>query len=320
MSKIAVLLGLALSGIGMAKVCDQAYHMQDAFQYTLTGSSLTNLTAGAAKKLDKSMNGVTLLHDSTVYRIITDWDGKGTCDGWVKREVSYRVRTKAAKEFTPEVNSQQSIRFFDGAFTYKTPGWDEYWFGIASEMHGDTAILGEEIGKFKNQARLSLWYGAAIMKLTTRTKNGALIGTSTGYLKEVGSHPDSAKLAADLVSSWKNYAPNDTQSLDFTVELIKITYDSVPTPVTGIAKSHSNPQNFHAQQIGNMTLIQIGDKRVGTEPLSLFGMMGNKIATLHPIGYFYQWNGKTSTGADAPPGVYFVQAGNKVLGKFFYSR
>jgi hypothetical protein len=304
-----------------AKVCDQAYHIQEATQYILTGPSASALTSGAPARLDKAMGSATILSDSTVYRIITDWDAKGSCDGWVKREVSYAVREKSAPRFVAVSSSDRYVRFFDGAYEYKKPGWDDYWFGIADEMHGDTALLSEEVGKFKDDSQPTLWYGAATIKITTRTKNGALVGTQTGFLRESASHPDSAALAADLLASWKDMKLADTQTVDFTLQMIRVRYDSLPSPQSGVSSRKAERSGFLAKQTGNLVLIQTGEKVSAMEPLGLFNMLGTRIATIHPTGFVYQWNGKTAAGADAPTGVYFVQAGNRVLGKFFfYSR
>jgi hypothetical protein len=308
-----------MCGLTLAKVCDQAYHFQEGYQYIFTGTSKTSLTSSAPNKLDKQMGSATILHDSTAYKILTDWDAKGSCDSWVKREVSFAERDPAAKEFQSSTSSDHYVRFFDGKYPYKTPGWDEYWFGIADGMHGDTALLSEEAGKFKNQSQLNLWYGAAIVKITTRTKNGALVQTQNGFMKTAASHPDSAALATDLLSSWDNIKMADTQTVDYTLQLIRIRYDTLPSPI-GVKAQKTDASGFLARQTGNLVLIQTGERAAESGPLALYNMLGNKIATLHPTGFYYQWNGKTAVGADAPTGVYFVQAGNRVLGKFFYSR
>jgi hypothetical protein len=322
MKKLTVLTGLVLAAWAGAKVCDQTYHLQEAYQYTLTGTTAVAaaLKAGATVKLDKPMGNATLLHDSTEYRMITDFDAKGTCDAWVKREVTFATRKKAAKTWSSLPTMDYSIKFNDNAFTHKLPGWDEYWFGLASSVTGETVALWDAVGKYKKNPLMTMWYGNAIMKLTTRTKNGALVGTSTGFFSETPSHSDSATLATVLLNGWKSTVPADTQTIEFTVQLIKMTYDSIPTPVTRVAAGKAKASGFQASQTGNLVLIKVGDKAAGSEPLSLYGMMGNKIATLHPTGYYYQWNGKTAQGADASPGVYFVQAGNRILGKFFFSR
>jgi hypothetical protein len=319
MRKIAILLSTLLSGLAVAKICDQSYHFQEAYQYIFTGTSKTGLTASAPTKLDKQMKSAALLSDSTAYKILTDWDASGSCDGWVKREVTFAIRDRAAKSFQTSTSSDNSVRFFDGAYTYKTPGWDEYWFGIADTIQGSTAILAEEVGKFKNQSMLNIWYGAARIKITTRTKNGALVDTGSGYLLTAASHPDSAALASVLLSSWDNVKIADTQTVDYTLQLIRIRYDSMPSPA-GLAKGpKATVGSFLARQTGNLVLIQTGEKAAESGPIALYNMLGSKIATLHPTGFLYQWNGKTAVGADAPTGVYFVQAGNRVLGKFFYS-
>jgi hypothetical protein len=312
------LIGTVLSGLAMAKVCDQAYHLQDAYEYIFTGPSKTNLTLKSATTLDKAMSKVTLIHSSTAYKIITDWDAKGACDTWAKQPISYAIRNRGENGFTASI-SNDSIHFFNQAYTFQTPGWDEYWFGIAEGKQGNTPVVSAEVGKFKNQDQLNLWYGAATIKIVTKTKTGVTVETQTGFLETAASHPDSTALSFDLLKSWDSIKLADTQTVDYTLQLIRIRYDSVPSPISGLLPRKTQASGFQARQTGNLVLIQTGDKKVGAEPLGLYNMLGNKVATIHPTGFLYQWNGKTTAGADAPTGVYFVQAGNRVLGKFFYS-
>lgn len=319
MRNTILLLATALSGLGMAKVCDQSYHLQEAYEFMYTGTAKNAMTPKPATFLDKAMSKATLIHDSTAYQILTDWNASGACDTWVKREVTYSSRD-FKKAFETRTSTTDYVRFFDGAYTFKAPGWDEYWFGIADAMHGDTAMLSEEVGKFKAKSQLNLWYGASTIKITTRTKNGALVRTQTGFLRSAASHPDSAALSADLLKSWDNIPLADTETVDYTLQLIRIRYDSVPSPASGLVSRQAQATGFQARQSGNLVLIQAAEKTVGTQPLGLYNMLGNKVASIHPTGYLYQWNGKTAAGADAPTGVYFVQAGNRVLGKFFYAR
>jgi hypothetical protein len=266
------------------------------------------------------MASAASLSDSTAYKILTDWDAKGTCDAWVKREVTFAVRDPGSKAFQNNTSSDHYVRFFDGTYPYQAPGWDEYWFGIAEAMHGDTAVISDDVGKYKNKSLLNLWYGAASIKITTRTKNGALVQTQNGFVRTAASHPDSATLAHDLLSRWDDINLADTQTVDYTLQLIRIRYDSVPSPDALSRTVKGDGGRFQAREIGGLVLIQAGEKAAESGPLALYNMLGNKIATLHPTGFIYQWNGKTSVGSDAPTGVYFVQVGNRVLGKFFYSR
>jgi hypothetical protein len=260
------------------------------------------------------------LHDSTEYRMITDWDGQGTCDTWVKKEVTFAKRIKAKPTFAYEKTSEYSVKINDGEFKFKAPGWDEYWFGFASSVSGETISLYDAVGKFKGKPMLVMWYGNATMKRTIYSTTGASKGSFTHFYPELTSHPDSSALTAVLLNTWKAYAPSDTQKIEFTVQLIKIMYDSLPSPQSGIRAAAAKATGFQVSQTGNLVLIQPGANNASGEPLSLYGMMGNKIASLHPTGYIYQWNGKTASGADAPTGVYFVQSGSRILGKFFYSR
>jgi hypothetical protein len=105
----------------------------------------------------------------------------------------------------------------------------------------------------------------------------------------------------------------------FSIQFLKVVYSN--QKVTSLVAPKRTLAKFQTSQTGNLVIIQPAQTKTSNgEPLTLFGMMGNKIATLHATGYAYQWNGKTAMGADAPGGVYFVQAGNRTLGKFFYSR
>ncbi|MDB5050326.1 MAG: hypothetical protein JWO30_3397 [Fibrobacteres bacterium] len=322
MKKLTVLTGLILAAWVGASVCNQTYHLQDATQFMLTGSALATLKQqGAAVHVDKGMNAATLLNDSTEYRMITDWDGTGTCDAWVKKEVKFAKRKRGESKFAVEATSDYSVKINDGEFQFKKPGWDEYWFGFASSVSGTSISLYEAIGKFKAKSKLDMWYGNATMKRTIRSGTGAITGTFTHYYSELTSFPDSAELSATLLNQWKDSVNTDTRNVDFTVQLIHITYDSMETPITRIASVKPKASGFQVSQTGNLVLIQPGEKAANSsEPLSLYGMMGNKIATLHPTGYLYQWNGRTASGAEAPTGVYFVQSGARILGKFFYSR
>ncbi len=320
MNKIIVLTGLCVATWAGAKVCEQSYHMQEGTQYILTGNAQGTMHAAAGTKVDKPMGAVTLLHDTTEYKMITDWNGSGTCDTWVKKEVTFATRKKAAKAFTSAPTSDYFLKINDGEFMFKKPGWNEYWFGFASKVNGDTVALYDAIGKFKDKPMLVMWYGNATMKRTLYSTTGASKGSFTHFYPELTSHPDSAALVKVLLDTWKDYGNSDTQKVDFTVQLVKLMYDSLPTPISGIKSAKASQSGFQASQNGGMVLIKAGANVSGSEPLSLYGMMGNKVASLHQTGYLYQWNGKTAVGADAPTGVYFVQSGNRVLGKFFYSR
>ncbi|MEO7426553.1 MAG: hypothetical protein ABI036_15295 [Fibrobacteria bacterium] len=325
MKKLSVLMGLVLAAWAGATVCQQTYHLQEAYQVILTGHTPSTLEQqGARTLLNKSMSNAAVISDGTEYRILTDWDATGTCDTYVKKEIKFAHRKKGDAQFSVEVTNNYALKINDGEYGYKKPGWDEYWFGIADSVNGSTVTLYDAIGKSKSKTQFHVWYGNVVLKQTLRSQTGADTGTSTYSYPVLTSHPDSAVLRAVLVDSLKTAVQSEPKDLAYTFQLIYAAYDSVPSPVAiggrGV-KAQVNANGFQATQTGNVVLIRPGEKSANaSEPLSLYGMMGNRIAALHPTGYLYQWNGKTFSGADAPTGVYFVQSGNRILGKFFYTR
>ncbi|HKP97752.1 MAG TPA: hypothetical protein VJ385_18580 [Fibrobacteria bacterium] len=321
MKKLTILTSLFLAAWAGAKICDQGYHLQEAYQIILKGNSSSSLQPqGASVKLGKAMGNATVLHDETEYRIITDW-AKGTnCDIWEKRDVNFAYRKKGETQFSTRTDGY-FVKLDSVPFTHKTPGWDDYWFGFASTVSGTTVNLYDAVGKNVEKPTLHTWYGNAVLKQTLRSAEGADSGSRTYYYSELTSHPDSAVLSKLLANGFKPTIQSEPKDLLYTVQLIRITYDSVETPATRTIAAKQKSSGFQASQTGSLVLIQLGEKAAHvSEPLSLYGMMGNKVATLHPTGYLYQWNGKTSAGAEAPIGVYFVQSGNRILGKFFYTR
>ena len=323
MKKLLILSGLILAAWAGAKVCDQTYHLQEAYQIIMTGHTSAGLIAGPKVALDKTMNAATVISDGTEYKILTDWDASGTCDTYVKKEVKFAFRKKGDTHFTAQATNDYSLKINEGEYAYKKPGWDDYWFGIASSVNGTAVTLYDAIGKSKANPQFHVWYGNVVLKQTLRSQTGADTGTNTYSYPELTSHPDSASLRALLVDSLKIAVKSEAKDMAYTFQLIYAAYDSLPSPISSLAASKRKPNGFQATQTGNLVLIQAGEKGANanaSEPLGLYGMMGSKVAALHPTGYMYQWNGKTSAGAEAPTGVYFVQAGNRILGKFFYTR
>src|SRR3954466_9935165 len=86
MKKTLILTGLVFVAWAGAKVCDQTYHMQSAKQVLLEGDVFDNLKpkAGSGLALTKAMDNALLIHDSTQYKVVTDFDASGTCSDWTK--------------------------------------------------------------------------------------------------------------------------------------------------------------------------------------------------------------------------------------------
>lgn len=317
---VALGAGLLFAVAVRAAVCDNTYYMQNGVLTTLTGPTPASLQSTGRITVNKSMQGVEIIHPSTEYEVVTRFEGNGACNDWKKTNIEVATRRTGSNAFSPVTTDDNYIRLLVGKYSLDTTVNFEYWFGIADSV-GTSARLVEAIGKLQGATQPHVWYGTATMTQAFKDRvTGVSKGSSTHYYRTLASHPDSAELQETLLASWKDEVANDTQTITFKVQIMKVVYDSLqPTGVRGAAKPKAS--EFQASRSGNLMLIRPGEGKLSTEEaLGLYNMMGHRIATLHPTGYLYQWNGRTAAGADAPTGVYFVQSGSRILGKFFYSR
>lgn len=321
-----MLAGLLMTAVAEAAVCDKIYYMQSGTQVILAGPSPAALAQTGRLVVDKSLGGVEVLHPETEYDVVTRFEGKGSCADWKQTTMDFASRKKGSNAFVPTSSDTNWVKLHSTPYSPDTTVGFEYWFGFASSRQGNTVILFEAIGKLRTAAQPHAWFGTATMTQNLRQigPGGAVTpkGSRTHFFRSLASHPDSAALQALLLKNWKDEKDNDTQTVSFKVQLLKVIYDSIPS-VSGIrgGAAKSKPGSFQASQSGKIVFIRPGaGQGIPSEALGLYNMMGYKIATLHPTGYLYQWNGRTALGAEAPTGVYFVQSGARTLGKFFYSR
>lgn len=314
-------LGLATSATAQDRVCDKTYYMQSATQILLNGTTAEGVTPSSVNALNPGFSGVEKLHAEISYRLMTRFDGNGACADYKQTKVDFAARPKGQADFQTLATTTNYVRVNSYPYPSQfTPGIEsDYWFGFANEMKGDTAQIYETLVKLKSAARPVQWYGTAMLTREVKASGGT-IGTRIHYWPELFYSPDSAKLIEDLLKAWKDIKANDTQTVAFRVQVIKVVYDSVPATVRLRGSQARLRSGFEARQTGNQVLIQLGDRQADAGALGVFNMMGHQVATLHPTGYAYQWNGRASAGAEAPTGVYFVQSGNRILGKFFYTR
>jgi hypothetical protein len=326
MNKVALSFALSATlavAVSQALVCDPVYHWQAAYERILSGKTTGSLTLQSTKTLDKTMGGATVLHDDTKYEMFTDFDGSHACETWNPTIIDMAYRQKGDAAMTTRRETAHFTKLNSGNYPSADSIPLDYWFGFTTSKTSEPISIYEVIGKSHEEARLHVWYGNAVMKESVFVKD---VGTPrynlTYRFTQLNNHADSATLQKQLTEGWKTFTDNDTQHISIKVQLIKIYFDSIPSPGTDeVREVKANTAGFQANQVGNLVLIQTGEtKGAPSEPLGLFNMMGQKVATLHPTGYMYQWNGRTAVGAEAQTGVYFIQAGNRILGKFFYTR
>jgi hypothetical protein len=196
----------------------------------------------------------------------------------------------------------------------------DFWFGFYKPADTLRNVLGRinaQGDAFEN------WYVALEYLDSVYNDASGLWDRPHTYFYDLQGPDDSLSLEKGVLDQTIRKLPanTDKRKIHYRVQFLKVSYENKPAPNKLAAPPREAlASGFRASQTGNLVLIQPGDKSLQGQPLALYGMLGNKIAILHPTGFLYQWNGKTAVGANAPTGVYFVQAGNRVLGKFFYSR
>ncbi len=309
---LAALLGLVPS-LTLAALCDDVFNLQTVNQTLLTGNNPASLSK-TSKSVLPNLSNLDIISPSLNYKIITRFDG--SCAKAPKPVV---VRQKAAgkTEFTDSTDAGYQIQMFDSTTLLETYKYD-YWFGFYQPADALIAYIGR---MNSNSEAFINFYAMVTFVDSTRNTTSGLWSVSSGYVGPSGP-ADSASLHNRLLEATqrKDVAQGADRKIRFTVQMVEVRYENKPAPVS-LAASKRKASGFQATRTGNLMLIRPGENSArASEPLSLYGMMGNKIATLHPTGYLYQWNGKTASGAEAPTGVYFVQSGSRILGKFFYTR
>jgi hypothetical protein len=309
---LAAFLGL-IPSLTLAALCDDVFNLQTVNQTLMTGNNPASL-AKATKSVLPNLSNLDIISASMNYKIIVRFDGSCT-----KAPKPVVVRQKAAgkTEFTDSTDAGYQIQMYDSNNQVENYKYD-FWFGFYQPAEALIAYLGRV--NAKSEAFIN-FYAMVSYVDSTRNPTSGLWSVSSGYVGPSGP-ADSASLHNRLLEATtrKDIPQGPDRKIKFTVQMVEVRYENKSAPVS-LAASKRKASGFQATRTGNLVLIQPdGNSARASEPLSLYGMMGNKIATLHPTGYVYQWNGKTAAGAEAPTGVYFVQSGGRILGKFFYTR
>ncbi len=300
-----------------ATLCDDTYYLQSITQTMISGNNPRLMNDRQIKTVLPDLSNLTILNKFMNYTILVGFDG--AC---ARAQKPVRFKTKGASQttFTDSVDNQYQVEIYDTNTHLENFKFD-YWFGFYKTGASPKFFLGME---HKSDNVFTNYYAAVIYTDSTRNPAGPLGDKwqpSAMHYYNLSGPSDSASLDNGLLDATgvRKLVVDENHQGIYTIQFLKVIYGNrVPIAIKVNRMVNSD---FHAKQIGDMILIQVGGKNLAYYgALNLFNMTGNKIASLPRIGNSYQWNGTTTEGASASAGVYFVQAQNTVLGKIYYSR
>ena len=311
-----LLLAMAsiLPNVAEAAMCDDAYNLQSVSLAEFEGADAGALPRTRTQAVSVDLGDLKVLDTLMRYAIITRFEGACTK---AAKSLTLKVKPAGAKTFADSVDNSYQIQLFDTSTLVGDRKYD-YWFGFFKPAES----LEMYFGRTNAQGPAFVgWYLGIAYSDSTKDSSG-IWKVRPGIFYHLVGPDDSLALERQVLDATirKQPANNDKYRARYRVQFLKVSYENKPAPVRIAPGRRALNPAFRANQTGNLVLIQPGVRSLQGQPLGLYGMLGNRIATLHPTGNLYQWNGRTAIGTDAPMGVYFVQAQNRVLGKFFYSR
>jgi hypothetical protein len=313
-------IGLSFAAIALAPalltaaLCDDTYNLQSVTVTDWEGTDASALSRTGTKTVAPNLSDLQVLDTALRYGVITRYEG--ACSKTAK-PVTLRLKPGFARAFIDSVDNGYMVQMYDSTTILGGQKFD-YWFGF----YKPEATLRMYLSRTNSQGPAFIgWYVAVYFTDSTKNDTSGIWRVRPGVFFNLEGPDDSVALERGVLDATIRKQPknSDKYRAHYRVQFLKVSFENKPAP-NRVMPAHRSPHaSFQARQTGNLVLIQTGEKGAGTEPLGLYNMLGNKVASIHPTGYLYQWNGKSAAGADAPAGVYFVQAGNRVLGKFFYS-
>jgi len=308
---LALLLAPALT---WGALCDDTYYLNQVTQSTYAGGDPANLAQVNRKAVRPDLSDLDYLDSNMAYAVLSKFEGSCTK---TTKPLTFRSKGAGEKVFKDSLDMTYSVQMYDTNTQVEGFLYD-YWFGFFKPA----ATLRFPLGRFNAKSDMfESWYvGVTFLDSVRNPTSGLWTVTSKFY--SLAGPDDSLSLENRMVDATIGAIPLDENRKGrFQVQYLKVSYDSRQPNTGGISAGPKASSGFQVTRTGSLVLIRPGVQgQAAGEPLSLYGMMGNKVATLHPTGFAYQWDGRTSAGAEASTGVYFVQAGNRILGKFFYSR
>lgn len=305
---------MLLPALTWAALCDETYYLNSVSQSVYSGSDPAALSESARSPVKPDLSDLTILDTNVAYNVIVGFEG--SCAKAIK-PITLKGRAPGKTVFKDSTDNSYMVQMYDSNQRVDEYKYD-YWFGFFKPANALRIVLGRYNAKSEMFVN---WYAAAVYRDSVRNPESGIWAPAVTHFYPLQGPDDSAALQEQFVDATIGKETVDANHKGrYMVQFIKVSYDSKP-PTRILRRSRTASSGFQANQTGDLVLIRPGGNASAKgEALSLYGMMGNKVATLHPTGNAYQWNGRTSSGADSPTGVYFVQSGNRILGKFFYSR
>lgn len=294
------------------QLCSDPFSVKTATQTLLSGSDPKNLTVHRTKQLNANLSDVDVLIPDMSYKMLIGFQGSCT----KKANPMTFVEKPKAGNFARKTETKWLVQMYDSS-TQLSGMKFEYWFGFFDPP--DTTRVVGFVGRKKGEDVFKGTYISATLLDSVRDPTSGLWkAQGTPYYNQSGPL-DSASAHAYIMTAPEIAAavPNANHHYYLTLQFITLGYTNQALAIRDRARFQRS--GLQVSHVGDMTLIRPGEAIKAGEPLYLYNMLGGQVATLHPTGYLYQWNGKHASGADAPAGVYFVQGGGRILGRFLHS-
>ena len=314
MKFLLAILALGFVQWGTASICSQSYHQQATTQIILIGADRATPVKQSSRILSTNFKDMSVLLDDISYQFLTDWPGP--CNDGKTKSLSYRMKIKG-DTLKSVLDTGLTEMLFDDVHLAGTKF--EFWFRFTHQP--DSLPRTDEIvGKDSGATKFVRWTGTTVLKLTTTNPSSGLTKTTQSFLPYTITNLDSTTLVNTLLSTWKDKVFDTNSKGEITYQLFKTAFDSVATVVSTKYQNKSMGNAFSVTQAGKSIIIHLAKQNENMQPLYLMDMFGHQLKTIYPTGYSFIWNGNSSTENRLPSGVYFLQQGDKILGKFFYSK
>lgn len=297
-------------------ICDDEFHIQYAVETILEGSDPSQMTVVSTTTLGGELTGITLLHDSTEYRILTDF--QGACNLPEKNPMTYTVRARGTQAFSDLQDTSLFIQMYNNQLGETNIS---LWFGLGTDTaDGAISNLSNAVGTDDLNTPFYQWYGNAVFIDSTRNSGTGLWERTTNYYRNTTAYIDSVHIDTSLMGDWRALTfDGDNRRGFFRQQFIKVFYDTLPT---GNILQAAMPvfQNTLQLRVGERLFQKEYSGTRLPEKLTVYSIRGEKISDLFMNGRVYYWDGFDRYGRSVSSGVYLIRANRKAVGKVYFIR